>query len=322
MDLSLPDIDSNVTLYPVGVAGEGVIGIGMPTLMYDGVNNEGLIPVYTHDVDIPYCGFSVNINWDANHLQFLGVEAGEFGTIGDESTNSEIRYSYSNGNFKARGIKENAFNFSEQIILFYIKVRIINQPSSDIVLNFNNRSQTDLNYTTLMTWYINPDVSPDPYTYFITPIKNTNGKIIVEPSKSNSESVIGDENHIGAAGSPSGVYVGIAKTPPGNEGVVPVYANSSVNDEFPYNKVICDLEILDTNGIISYINTVGTESFKVTTTYKIVSNIINLHIEAERNIADIDSITFCYIQYRVSDNVSDYKVPIMCYNAELQNTIV
>lgn len=317
-NLTLPNIDNNVTLFPLGVAGSGQIGLAMPNLVYDGVNNSGVIPVFVHDVDIPYGAFSVNISWDPTVLRFDGVTAGDFGSIGTYETASDIRYTYNNGVFKARGIKTEASNFTEPIILFYLNVTIISTPSSDIVLKFNNRSNTDLDYTTLMAWVIDQGTT-EPFTYFITPISNINGKILVTDTD-DSSSAIGDDNSVGAPGSPTGIYIGTAFTPPGKVGVVPIYANSNVRDNFPYNKVSLSVEVDDPDGVITYIGVVGAGGFSVSVSTSILpSGNLRLNIVATRTEQLIDSVTFCYIQYSTSAEQTSYKIPLRYLSGSLSN---
>lgn len=319
-NLGGPDINHNVTLGPISVAGETTIGLGLPTLEYNESNTEILVPVYTHDVNIPYCGFSVNIYMDPSYVLFTGVQEGDFGTIGTEASSSEIRYSYSNGTFTARGRKEDAFNFSEQIILFYIKIRVVNGPTHDIVLKFNNKSDTDLNYTCLLTWKIDPLVSDEPNLYFVTPIQNIDGMILVDGKKPSEENAVGDEQMIGAPGTPSGVYGGYSLTTPGAQGVVPLYSVSNKNDDFPYNKVSVDVLIDDTDHVLTYLEVVGADDFLISVIPTYIGSYLNLHIEATRKTPAIDAITFCYISYVIREDAGVYTVPLLLSNAVLHNT--
>ena len=76
-DMTLPPYENNIVLHPIGVGGWGTIGLALPQMLYDGTTNTGRIPVFTHDVDIDYSGFSINIQWDSSRLQFNGVESGQ-----------------------------------------------------------------------------------------------------------------------------------------------------------------------------------------------------------------------------------------------------
>lgn len=310
-NLSLPDMDNSVTLFPIPVGGSGNIGIAMPKLLYDGVTNSGVIPVYTHDVDIPYGAFSVSIKWDDELLKFDGVTQGDFGTIGNEESTAQIRYSYSNGVFKARGIREDQVNFQEQIILFYINVTVITPIKSDIYLKFDNGNGQNLDKTSLMSW-VYDEFSGEYNTYFITPTVNVNGAIIVDGKGDSNESTVGDDNSIGAPSSPTGIYIGSAFTPPGRKGVVPIYSNSNVKDNFPYKEIGLKVEIVDTNNIIEYMTVVGADGFNITVTSSTSPNgNVVLDIVAKRDIAAIDSITFCYIMYTVKASASDnFNIPL------------
>lgn len=322
-DLSLPAIDNNRLLFPIGVGGWGCIGIGIPTMEYDGVNNTGVIPVFTHDVDIDYSGFSVNIQWDSSRLRFDGVTEGQFGTIGDSSSQSDIRYTYSNGNFKARGIRDRSVVFKEPIILFYINVTIIDTVTADrpININLNSNSNTDLNYTTLLKWV---NIGDDQwYNYFITPIVNVSGAIVSEDTDTgnSSTSTLGDESNTSVSSSPSGVYIGQAFTAPGNTGVVPIYANSNINDNFPYSGVHVNFTVKDDPDLFSYIRIVGNDGFSLSINRTSDEDgYLVFDVVATRSEALIDNCTFCYIQYQIADTeLAEYEIPLVNNISELMN---
>lgn len=319
-DLTLPAYDTNIVLHPIGVGGWGTIGLGMPELIYDGINNTGVIPVFVHDVDIDYSGFSVNIQWDSTRLRFNGVEAGDFGTIGSSSSTADIRYSYSNGNFKARGIRPYTVKFKEPCILFYINVTIIGtlDKNNPIDLRFVNSSFTSLEYTTLLKWV---EVAPDSwYNFFITPVLNIDGAIVSDKEPEENKQTIGEDTTVAAKASPSGVYIGTAYTPPGSQGVVPIYSNSNKDDNFPYNGVHCKLVVEDDNSRFNYINVVGTGGFSVNASYnKLDNGYLEIDIVANREEALIDSITFCYIEYKINTSDSSYIIPLNNKLSELMN---
>ena len=91
-DMTLPAFDTSVVLTPIGVGGYGQIGIAIPQVLWDGVSTTGLIPVFTHDVDIGYAGFSCKITWDTTRLGVVGLADGDFGAVG-----TYITYSINNG---------------------------------------------------------------------------------------------------------------------------------------------------------------------------------------------------------------------------------
>lgn len=321
-DLTLPAIDNNRLLFPIGVGGYGCIGIGIPTLVYDGVNNVGMIPVFTHDVDIDYSGFSVNIKWDSSRLRFDGVTEGQFGTIGDSSSTSDIRYTYSEGNFKARGIRDKSVAFSEPIILFYINVTILSAVDKDnpIKINLDKSSNTDMNSTTMLKWV---DIGDGQYyNYFITPLVNISGEIISDDTEDEDNSTtVGDESDVSVAGSPSGVYIGQTFTAPGEVGVVPIYANSNVEDNFPYSGVHVNFTVMDSPNLFGYIRIVGASDFSLTVNKSTDQyGYTVFDVVATRSEALIDSCTFCYVQYQVSDtNLREYKIPLLNNISELIN---
>ena len=318
-DLSLPEIDNNRLLFPIGIGGWGCIGIGIPTMVYDGINNVGVIPVFTHDVDMDYSGFSVNIQWDSNRLRFDGVTEGQFGTIGDSSSSSDIRYTYSNGNFKARGIRDRSVIFKEPIILFYINVTIIDTVTANtpININLNSSNNTDLNYTTLLKWV---DIGGQWYNYFITPVVNVSGAIVSEAEDVNV-SALGDESNVSVSGSPSGVYIGQAFTAPGDIGIVPIYANSNINDNFPYNGVHINFTVKDSPNIFNYIKIVGINDFSVSINRTNDNDgYYVFDVVATREDALIDSCIFCYIMYQIDNtSLNEYNIQLINNMSELMN---
>lgn len=321
-DLSLPEINSNRLLFPIGVGGWGCIGIGIPTMKYDGINT-GMIPVFTHDVDINYSGFSVNLQWDSSRLRFDGVTEGQFGTIGDSSSSSDIRYTYSNGNFKARGIRDRSVVFNEPIILFYINVTIIDTVTAErpIKINLNSNNNTDLNYTTLLKWV---DIGDDQwYNYFITPIANVSGAIVSEDSKDTNSSIspLGDEEGVSVNSSPSGVYIGTAFTFPGKIGVVPIYANSNAEDNFPYSGVHINFTVRDPSDLFDYIELKGHDDFSLSINRTSDENgYLVFDVVATRPEALIDNCTFCYIKYKIANiELDKYKITLHNNISELMN---
>lgn len=322
-DLTVPEIDTSLVLQPIGVGGETTIGLMIPEIKYDGSTNNFLIPVSVHDVNINYSGFSINIKWDSNRLRLDKVLAGDFGTVSNGSEQSDIRYTYSNGLFQARGIRDHNVRFSEPIILFYLQVTVLDEvtKAKPIHLKLQDRSFTDLNYCTLLTWV---EVEADKYyNYYITPLANISGSIIsdnLNDDSSNNKDIIGDNKDILAAPSPSGVYVGEAHTAPGEQGVVPIYANSNINDDFPYSGVHCVIVVEDNINMFSYIKVVDTGGFSVTVNKTILDNgYIQLDILATRPSALIDSITFCYIEYKIIGVEDSYRIPLNNILSELIN---
>jgi hypothetical protein len=310
-DLTLPAIDLNRLLYPIGVGGYGTIGIAIPKLVYDGTSNTGIIPVFVHDVDIDYSGFSVNIQWDYNRLRFDGVTEGQFGSIGTSSSTADIRYTYSNGVFKARGIRNNTVIFKEPIILFYINVTILTAPtrSNPINLNLMSNSNTNLNYTTLLKWV---DVGGLWYNYYITPIVNISGSIVSDETSEDNKETIGDESDVSVSGSPSGVYIGQAFTAPGNKGCVPIYCNSNIEDNFPYLGVHINFTVKDSFNIFRYIDIIGASGFTLSINRSVDDDGYYVYdVIAVRSEALIDSCTFCYVYYEINNSLlNNYIIPL------------
>lgn len=249
-DLTLPEYDSGFTLGPINVGGSGTIGLMVPEEIKSGGRGSlVVIPVSTHDVDIDYCGFSVAISWDASRLKFRGVTEGLFGSISSASSpeSSIIKYTYSDGLFKARGIHEHPKSFSVPTILFYIEAEVIDYVTVDspIKLNMSTGNFTDLNDTTLLKYV---ETLPGRYDlFYITPLINKSGVILgddeLPPGPGNNIGDLGDAS-LSVVESPSGIYILDAYIPRGGRGYFAVVININSN-KIPviYNRARVDFII-------------------------------------------------------------------------------
>lgn len=139
-NLTAPPYEFNSVLFPIQLFGETTIGIVVAKARYD--NSETYtIPVFVQGVNINYSGFSVSIQIPKEKAQFLGVEPGEFGSIGTQSTSADIRYSYKDGTFKAQGL-HTSMEFDSSLVLFYLKIKPLVTPTenSPIRININSLS--------------------------------------------------------------------------------------------------------------------------------------------------------------------------------------
>lgn len=315
-NMTLPGFDTNVVLTPIGVGGYGQIGIGIPQVLWDGVSTTGLIPVFTHDVDIGYAGFSCRITWDTSRLSILGLTDGNFGAIG-----TYINYSISNGVCLVRGMRESPAEYTEPMILFYLSVKILDlniTKDNPILINLISGTGYDPEYTTLLKYVQNVQDSKY-YLYYITPVKNIGGAIVSE-KESDNKSPIGDDKTIAASSSPTGIYVGTAFTPPGNRGVVPITANSNLKDNFPYNGIHLKIIVEDNSIVFSYISVTGVGGWVLSANMSIdTKGYINLDIIGSRSISKQDSVTVGYIEYQISNKNTEYFVPLNNIMSQLLN---
>lgn len=315
-DLEEKPYEKGFTLKPINVGGGG-IGLAMPTLEYDSSLTEYKIPVFTHDVDIAYSGFSVNIKIDSR-ARFKRVEEGEFGTVGGASSSADIKYQYNNGVLKAYGLKDKDTEYNEPIILFYIIVSVAEEPlkGNTISLTFINLSYSDINYTTLMAY---KEIESEKYVFFITPLDNKNGYIGGEGEE---KKVISDAD-VYAYATPSCVYIECSFTNPNSRGCVNIIANSSKADNFPYNKVHLKMMLNDNYLIYTYLNIIGVNGFEITEKnieYIDINHTI-IEIYAEREKCLIDSVVFCYLDYYIGNYTDrEYHIPIKNLESELINT--
>lgn len=314
-DMTLPAFDTNVVLTPIGIGGYGKIGIAIPEVLWDGVSTTGLIPVFTHDVDVGYAGFSCNITWDTSRLQVLGLTDGDFGVVG-----THITYTINNGVCLVRGLREAPAEYTEPIILFYLSVNILDlniTKDTPIPINLVSGTGYDPNYTTLLK-YVQNAQDGKYYLYYITPTKNVSGAIVSD--KEPNKAPIGDDKDIAAPSSPTGIYVGTAFTPPGTRGAVPISANSNIKDNFLYNGIHCKVVVEDASVIFTYLEVVGVDGWSlVTNTYTNESGYLVLDIVGSRSEAKIDSVTVGYIDYEISNKVDEYEIPLNNILSQLLN---
>lgn len=305
-DMTLPAYDTNIVLTPIGVGGYGQIGIAIPEVLWDGVSTTGLIPVYTHDVDIGYAGFSCRITWDTTRLSVTELVNGDFGAVG-----TYINYTINNGVCLVRGLRESPAEYTEPMILFYLSVNILdNNITKDNPIKINLVSGTgyDPNYTTLLK-YVQNYQDGKYYLYYITPIKNISGAIVSDIES--SKTPIGDDKEIAAPSSPSGIFIGTAYTPPGKQGAVAIVANSNIKDNFPYNGIHCKVIVEDSDVIFTYLKVVGVGEWTLnTTTYTDSNGYLVLDIIGSRAESKQDSITVGYIDYIIGNKDSGYRIPL------------
>lgn len=314
-DLTLPSFETDIVLKPIGVGGYGQIGIAIPQVVWDGVSLTGLVPVFTHDVDIGYAGFSCKITWDNTRLNVVGLVDGDFGAIG-----TYIDYTLSPGSCHVVGLREAPTEYTEPMILFYLSVVIIDTnitKDNPIPIKLVSGNGYDINYTTLIKYVLNPQDN-NYYSYFITPIKNIDGAIVSE--KENVKAPIGDEKTVAAPSSPSGVFIGTSFTTPGDRGVVPIVTNSNVKDNFPYNGIQTRVIVEDSEAIFTYLRVVGVDGWTLTTTTSTNENgYLVLDIIGNRDEAKTDSITVGYIEYAIGNKDGSYLIPLRNVLSKLFN---
>lgn len=316
-DMTLPAFETSVVLTPIGIGGYGQIGLAIPQVLWDGVSTTGLIPVYTHDVDVGYAGFSCNITWDTSRLQVIGLTDGDFGAVG-----TYITYTINNGVCLVRGLREAPAEYTEPMILFYLSVNILDlniTKNTPIPIKLVSGTGYDPNYTTLLK-YVQNDQDGQYYLYYITPIKNVSGAIVSD--KEPNKAPIGDEKDVPAEGGRSGIFVGWAATPPGERGAVPIIANSFIGDNFPYNGIHTTIVVEDSNDIFTYLGVVGVDGWSLSTTTSINSDgYLVLDIIGSRSEAKQDSVTVGYIDYRIGDIDVGYYLPLNNILSELLNSM-
>lgn len=226
-DKTQPPDQVTVTLEPIGVNGLGTIGLMAEDIKYTGIN-QLRIPVITHDVDREYSGFSLRVTYNSSQIVITSIDNGDFGKLQGTSIGSGVAYTrcmLDKGKFK-----------KEPMIVCWLNCLIVSPPTkgNPIELTFANSTGYDGNYCSLLTWVLN-EVDNNYYSYFITPTINKGCKITSDEIGSVTNN-FGDEQQVSTTASPSLIAMGTAYIPPRSVGLVPIYTNSSEEDNFPYNQ--------------------------------------------------------------------------------------
>lgn len=320
-------VDTNIILKPIGVNGSGKIGIEIPNIKYTTNPLNISIPIYTHDVDIAYSGFSTRIQLDILRVVFLSISEADFGAIG-----TNITYTYSNGLLNVYGLVDGLLadlesvadglatkptEFNVPIILFYLNITIASEvtPSTPIYLDLLSSTGYDKEYTTLQKFELVADDNKY-HLYYITPTINNGGKITSDLSP--TVTPIGDEKQINVTQDKSGIYIGKAITPPGTHGVVPIVVNSNTTDNFHFNGIHLNVTVEDNSIIFIYINIVGVDGWTLavgTTTNE--DGFLVLDITGSRSNSDIGSMTVGYIEYEIAEEYESYVIPLNNILSEL-----
>ena len=322
-DLTAPGYISNTVLQPIGIGGSGKIGIKVAdTHLVDGETLYD-IPVYTHDVDVAYSGFTTAIRFRDPRVQFVSCKAGEFGSVGTASSSADVRYQYdkTSGILYTRGLRAStAKEIKDPMILYVLRVRVsgVVYKSEKLELELLSNGYTNMNSTTLLKYV---DISGVPALYYITPLDNKSGYIYGNTDYKDVivQAPISKPEGVGMKGSPSVVSVGYSVTPPGDRGVLPIYANSNAEEGFAYNKIHVTLTVKD-KVIFKYLNVVG-NGWSLSVNKSINSEgFLVLDITATRDKALVDSCTFAYIDYEIDSAGTEYSIEVSASDAQLSNT--
>jgi hypothetical protein len=292
-DKTQPPDQVTVTLDPIGVNGLGTIGLMAEDVKYTGVNSIS-IPVITHDVDIDYSGFSLLVSYNNSRIVINSITEGDFGTL--QGTNIQ------NGRAYTRCMLDPGKFKNEPCIVCWLNCTIVSPPTSNnpIEIKFENSNGYDPNYCSLLTWVKN-DTDEQYYSYFITPTLNKGCKITSDKLPDNVSN-LGDETQTSAVASPSLIAMGTTIIHPGTQGLVPIYTNCNLNDDFVYNgfilRAIIPVEWLD---ILSEINIESTGEWTISYTeeYDTAGNLV-LNITGSRAEAKADNSTVGFIRFFLS----------------------
>lgn len=292
-DKTQPPSQVTVTLEPIGINDLGTIGLMAEDVEYTGINKIS-IPVITHDVDTSYSGFSLRVTYDSSRIVINSISDGDFGPLQGTSIQSGIAYTrcmLEKGKFK-----------NEPCIMCWLNCTIVSPPTkgNPIELTFANSTGYNPSYCSLLTWVLN-ETDGNYYSYFITPTVNKGCKITSEDLPS-TESNLGSETQTSALASPSLIAMGTTVIHPGRQGLVPIYTNCNLNDDFVYNgfilKAIIPKQWL---GILSEIGVGSTGEWTITYTpeYDADGNLV-LNIFGSRAEAKADNSTVGFIRFFLS----------------------
>lgn len=292
-DKTQPPDQVTVTLEPIGVNGLGTIGLMAEDVEYTGINKIS-IPVITHDVDTKYSGFSLLVSYNNSRIVINSITEGDFGTL--QGTTIQ------NGRAYTRCMLDPGKFKDEPCIVCWLNCTIITPPTrgNPIELNFENSTGYDPHYCSLLTWVKN-ETDGQYYSYFITPTLNKGCKITSDKLPPNVSN-LGDETQSSAIASPSLIAMGTTIIHPGTQGLIPIYTNCNLNDNFVYNGFILRaiipakwLDILSEIGIES----TGEWTVSYTKEYDTAGNLV-LNITGSRAEAKADNSTVGFIRFFLS----------------------
>lgn len=302
---------------------DATVGLGIGDYIFgeDEQVTYVMLPVFVHHVNINWHGFTCRIKYDYNRCRVTELIPADFGTVGMYiEDNPDILYSLqTNGEVYCQG-RLNTTEFTEDKILFYMRVRMIDYSLKNNPIDFNfvnPKVYDDFDYTTLLT-HGDQGFNEE---FFVTPLNNIGGMILLEGEEEEPPaSSITEGEKFQTKASPTGIFLNRVKTAPGEIGVMPVMTNSRLEENFPYNRFHVRIRV-DTLGLMSFMGVHRMEGWAITSSIEPVEGtsswLINIH--GRRGMSAIDSQTPCYIQYAISELAGEYEISFINEYSQLSN---
>lgn len=295
-----------VRLKPIGVGGSGTIGLMASDVEYADIDDIR-VPVFTHDVDIDYSGFSLRLRYDTSKIVINSIESGDFGEI----TATKIE----NGTAYTRCMLDKGKFVSKPVIVCWLNCHIVHPPTKNnpIKVDFVNSTGYDPNYCSLLTWVLN-DIDNDYYSYFITPTQNTGFKITSdEDAEDENQATIDEDSGAASKASPSQIKIGKTIVFPDRDSLLPIYANANELDDKAYNKFSCRVSIDAANAPKVIFKGCGAgDGWKINYSSETVDGKLYISVSGERSKIASDSCTPAYFVFRLAAGVEKLNATVHC----------
>ena len=261
-EYDVPEFEYGANIKPITSNVSATIGLQIGKVL----GKQGdtvLVPVFTHDVNTAYSGFTARISYDTSRLRILTIVSSGFASVGPVGSGADIEYQISSGVIQVVCTFDYGVSITQAKDLFYIQCLVTGEvyKGDPATLRFVNGGFTNMNFTTMLTYIV---VGTEPVLFFITPLNNINGGIYSELSRTEVKL---EASSAAPSWADSVVQGGYANILPGQTGSFYVYAVVRYDPElgaaFPFDELRCgvsvgsDAVIMDArliNGTGSYSN--------------------------------------------------------------------
>lgn len=241
-EYDVPEFEYGANIKPITSNVSATIGLQIGKVL----GKQGdtvLVPVFTHDVNTAYSGFTARISYDTSQLRVLTIVSSGFASVGPVGSGADIEYQISSGVIQVVCTFDYGVSITQAAVLFYIQCSVTGEvyEGSPATLRFVNGGFTNMNFTTMLTYIV---VGTEPVLYFITPLDNINGGIYSELSRTEVK-LEGSSAAPSWAGSV--VQSGYAHILPGQTGSFYVYAvvrnDPELGAPFPFDELRCGVSV-------------------------------------------------------------------------------
>ena len=236
----------NVVLKPIGVGGSGKIGLGADDIEYVEGTSTYSIPIYTHDVDVDYAGFTMRLQFDSSKVRVNSITSANIGDLDYVYINNGDGWCY------ARRLAPKPTMYKGSRIVCYVNVTVLIplEENDSVEFSFVYDGLGNDETTNLLAWLYVEEIQ-DYHWYYITPTINPSFKIL-GTVKANKGVIDQTESSITEVGS----YIGLQnaylqKTLDVQPALLGIAFNGAKKDEFAYNSVDFDI-VLNATDVLTY----------------------------------------------------------------------